>query len=277
MVREGSVVSAMSDAQRLQLQHDRLRTKAISLFLADHREALLRNLRKVRSMDHNTKRRALVAEARKKFKEEADSVRNRYMILASAKVQDGGQDAKQATKQGHSIDPHLGPKSSSSEMHTQTPVKRQKVAEALAVAPRNKGLSTITTEVDPAKVDSGKDFGRNGVRTAALRGRLVDCADCLREIYGDAGGFETVAGGLRILEKVSVATWKGDDTVKVAAILGLAAKLTQTLEDTDRVRTLWAAIAGKRREHLVRDLEQKVFLVWARDSLESDYVPKVVQ
>ncbi len=74
-----------------------------------------------------------------------------------------------------------------------------------------------------------------------------------------------------------MATWEGDDAVKVAAILGLAAKLTQTLEDTDHVHTLWAKIAGKRRERLVRDLEKKVFMAWARDSLESDYVPKVVQ
>ena len=110
-----------------------------------------------------------------------------------------------------------------------------------------------------------------------MRGRLVDCAGCLREIYGDAGGFETLAGGLRILDKVSVATCKGDDTAKAAAILGLAGKLTQTPENKNHVRTLWAKIAGKRRERLVRDLEQKVFMAWSRDSLESDYVPKVVQ
>ena len=37
----------------------------------------------------------------------------------------------------------------------------------------------------------------------------------------------------------------GNDTVRVAAIHGLAAKLTHTLEDTDHVHTLWAKIAGK--------------------------------
>ena len=45
----------------------------------------------------------------------------------------------------------------------------------------------------------------------------------------------------------------------------------------NHVRMLWAKIAGKRHERLVRDLEQKVFMAWSRDSLESDYVPKVVQ
>ncbi len=81
------------------MRHDRLRTKAISLFLADHREALLRNLRKVGSMGSNVKRKALEAEARKKFKEATDSVRDHYMNIAGAKAQDTGQDAKQATGQ----------------------------------------------------------------------------------------------------------------------------------------------------------------------------------
>ena len=65
-------------------------------------------------------------------------------------------------------------------------------------------------------------------------------------------------------------------TVRVAAILGLAAKLSQTPKDTDHVHTLWAKIAGKQCERLVRDFEKKVFMAWARDSLELAYVPKVV-
>ena len=206
------------DARRLQLQRDRLRTKAISLFLADHREALLCKLSEPRrritekagSRNYNSKRKALEHVARKKFSEEKDSVRRHYMNLAGA-------------------------------------------------------------------TGEGKKEGSGGSGEKRLRGRLLDCAGCLREIYGDAGGFETLAGGLRILDKVSVATCKGDDTAKAAAILGLAGKLTQTPENKNHVRTLWAKIAGKRRERLVRDLEQKVFMAWSRDSLESDYVPKVVQ
>ena len=65
--------------------------------------------------------------------------------------------------------------------------------------------------------------------------------------------------------------------MKAAAILGLAGKLAQIPEDKNHVRMLWAKIAGKRRERLVRDLELKVFMAWSRDSLESDYMPKVVQ
>ena len=211
MAREGSVVPAMSDdARRLQLQRDRLRTKAISLFLADHRESLLCKLKKAGSRNYNSKRKALEHVARKNFNEEKDSVRRHYMNLAGA-------------------------------------------------------------------TGEGKKEGSGGSGEKRLRGRLVDCAGCLREIYGDAGGFETLAGGLRILDKVSVATCKGDDTAKAAAILGLAGKLTQTPENKNHVRTLWAKIAGKCRERLVRDLEQKVFMAWSRDSLESDYVPKVVQ
>lgn len=281
MAREGSVVPAMSDTRRQQLQRDRLRTKAISLFLADHREALLRKLKHAGPMDYNFKRKALEHVARKKFNEATDSVQRHYMNIAGAtgegtKEGSGGSGEAgcetQVAEQVQRTDVHDGPQSSPAEMSQQAPdaKRRRKSLEIQRLAPPNMA-------VDSVAVDSGRDSGKDGVSQAALRGRLVNCADCLREIYGDAGGFETLAGGLRILDKVSVATWKGDDTVKVAAILGLAAKLTQTPEDTNHVRTLWAKIAGKHRERPVRDLEKKVFMAWARDSLESDYVPKVVQ
>lgn len=260
--------------------HDRLRTKAVSLYLAEHRQSLLSKLKNVGSMTCNLKRKALEHEARKKFKEETDSVQRHYMNIAGAK----GQGAKQgsggsgegrcepkAAEQVQSTNVHDGPQSSSAEMSQQTPVakRRRKSPEALAVGLQR--LSPPKRAVDSVAVDSGRD--------SALRGRLVNCTGCLRDIYGDAGGFETLAGGLRILDKVSLATWNGDDTVKAAAILGLAAKLTQTplKGHTNHVHTLWAKIAGKRRERPVRDLEKKVFMAWARDSLESDYVPKVVQ
>lgn len=273
----------MSDTRRRQLQHDRLRTKAISLFLADHREALLCNLKEVGRMDSNSKRKALEHVARKKFKEETDRVRSHYMNLAGAtgEGQGSGGSGGEGKKQGSGgsgeeaeevqrTDAPDGPQSSSAEMSQQTPVaKRQRKA------PEIQRLTPPSLAAGSVAVDSGRDSGKDGVSQAALRGRLVDCAGCLREIYGDAGGFEALAGGLRILDKVSVATWKGDDIVKVAAILGLAAKMTQT-QDKNHVRTLWAKIAGKGRERPVRDLEQKVFMAWSRDSLESDYMPKVV-
>ena len=166
------------------MRHDRLRSTAISLFLADHREALLRNLRNVESMHYNVRRKALDTEARKKFKEETNSVRDHYMNIAKQGSSGFGERRceTQAAKQVHSTDPHHGPQSSSSEMPKQTPVKRQKVAEALAVAPRNQRLSPLRTEVDSVNVDSGKEFRKNGVRRAALRGRLVNCSGCLREI-----------------------------------------------------------------------------------------------
>ena len=271
----------MSDTRRQQLQRDRLRTKAISLFLADHREAVLCKLKNVGSMDYNSKRKALEHVARNKFNEETDSVRRHYMNLAGStgegkKEGSGGSGEKrcetQVAEQDQRTDVHDGPQSSSAEMSLQTPVakRRREFWEIQRLTPPN-------IAADSVAVDSGRDSGKDGVSKAALRGRLVDCAGCLQKIYGEAGSFETLACGLRILDKVSVATGKGDDTVKAAAILGLAGKLTQTPEDKNHVRTLWAKIAGKRRERLVHDLEQKVFMAWSRDSLESDYVPKVVQ
>ena len=178
----------------------------------------------------------------------------------------------QVAEQDQRTDVHDGPQSSSAEMSLQTPVakRRREFWEIQRLTPPN-------IAADSVAVDSGRDSRKDGVSKAALRGRLVNCAGCLQKIYGEAGSFETLACGLRILDKVSVATWKGDDTVKAAAILGLAGKLTQTPEDKNHVRTLWAKIAGKRRERLVHDLEQKVFMAWSRDSLESDYMSKVGQ
>ena len=66
------------------MRHGRLRSTAISLLLADHREALLRNLGNVESMRRNVRRTALEIEACKEFKEETDSVRDYYMNIAGA-------------------------------------------------------------------------------------------------------------------------------------------------------------------------------------------------
>ena len=223
MVREGSVVPAMSDAS----QRDRLRTRAISLFLVDHREELLCKLDRPGLMDRFTRRNALMRVARKKFKEVTDSWQSHYTNLASALVGKkkgsgaSGEKGKkecssgsgekrcetQVAEQDQRTEVHDGPQSSSAEMSLQTPVakrRRRESSEIQRLTLPNMWRSTLGETREKTVSPS--------VSKAALRRELVDCAGCSRKIYGEAGSYETLAGGLCILDKVSVATWTGDDT-----------------------------------------------------------------
>ena len=265
----------MSERRQQQLRHDRLRTTAISVYLADHRAELHGTLKMVASMDSNEKRKALEQAARKRFREEPVGVQEHYLKAAEAKAK--------GTKQVPSSGVHDGPQSSSAVECQQTPeVKRRRRSSAVQRL-RGSGEKIISkTDMMPPKAITRSQpkvpVEKDGKARAALHQVFLHCKGTLQEIYGDAGAFETLSSGLRLLDAVPVATWTGDDFAKAAAVLGVAAKLTQTpMEGKNHVRTLWTKIAGKHRERQVRNLELKVITAWARDSPESDYLPPVVE
>ena len=288
----------MSERRQQQLRHDRLRTKAISVYLDDHRAELHGTLKMVASMDSNEKRKALEQAARKRFREEPVGVQEHYLKAVEAKAKAKG------TKQVPSSGVHDGPQSSSPVECQQTPeVKRRRRSSAVQrLRGSGEKINSKTDMMSSAvqrlrgsgeKINSKTDMmppkaitrsqpkvpvDKDGKARAALHQVLLHCKGTLQEIYGDAGAFGTLSSGLRLLDAVPVATWTGDDFAKAAAVLGVAAKLTQTpMEGKNHVRTLWTKIAGKHRERQVRNLELKVLTAWARDSLESDYLPPVVE
>ena len=86
----------------------------------------------------------------------------------------------------------------------------------------------------------------------------------LRALYGDAGALETMACAIRILDVVDMKQWKNRRAVKLAVVVGMAAKLFATPSDGQHVRKLWARFAGDSSQHEVRKLEKEVLMAWAR-------------
>ena len=103
-------------------------------------------------------------------------------------------------------------------------------------------------------------------------------APALRTIYGDAGACEVLASGIRVLERVDMSTWSARPALKVAAVAGLAAKLTQPCPDEPLVCKLWHKIAGRSAEEQVRKLDRELVCVWGRQGLvDSDYINDCLQ
>ena len=112
----------------------------------------------------------------------------------------------------------------------------------------------------------------------SMRHRLGKSATTLEKLYGDAGAAEVQAASLRILSAIlpQLSMQKQSDAVKVAVVVGLAAKLTQTAADPTYVKKLWAALVGRSNEALVVKLEPKVLNMWAAQSLDSEYWPQAL-
>ena len=85
----------------------------------------------------------------------------------------------------------------------------------------------------------------------------------MRALYGDAGALETMACAIRILDVVDMKQWKIRRAVKLAVVVGMAAKLSATPSFELHVSKLWAKFAGASSEHEVRKLEKEVFMAWA--------------
>ena len=108
---------------------------------------------------------------------------------------------------------------------------------------------------------------------SALRDSLIDKASQpLRESYGDAGCMEVLAASFRILDvgESGLMSLRGSLAVKLAALLGVAAKLTQASDDRQHIVKLWASIAGEASEQHVRNMETKVISLWVKPCLGSD-------
>ena len=86
----------------------------------------------------------------------------------------------------------------------------------------------------------------------------------LQALYGHAAAWETMASAIRFLEVVDMNQWKNRRAVKLAVVVGMAAKLIAPPSDEQDVRKLWAKFAGGSAEREVRKLEKEVFMAWAR-------------
>ena len=86
----------------------------------------------------------------------------------------------------------------------------------------------------------------------------------LQALYGNAGALGTMGCAIRILDIADMKQWKNRRAVKLAVVVGMAAKFTATPSEEQHVRKLWAKVAGDASEHEVRKLEKEAFMAWGR-------------
>ena len=112
-----------------------------------------------------------------------------------------------------------------------------------------------------------------------MRGRLGKVVPHMEKLFGDAGAAEVQAASLRILNAIlpQLRGQMQSQAVTLAAVVGLAAKLTQTIAKPAQVKSLWAAVAGSCLDASVIALEPKVVNMWAGQSLDSEYWPGSVR
>ena len=335
----------ISSSRQQTLMFDRRRSRAVSVYLADHREILLKMLPDEMKTNKQTKRNELLALARKHFHKASESEQQTYYakvrtVLASGEFRSLGQgeqlvesrsggEGEQLVEfrsvgeggqpsigEAHASEAHVGEihigEAHAGEAHAgdegeqlvefrsvgeggqpsiEQPIVEEQLVEfrgsvafrsardGKAGSPPRTPAGGVTSSALHAAVchPTPRKAARRSFQSAApwsmsesagpscgLRNSLTRANPHLRALYGDAGALETMACAIRILDVVDMKQWKNRRAVKLAVVVGMAAKLSATPSDEQHVRKLWAKFAGDSSEHEVRKLEKEVFMAWAR-------------
>ena len=261
--------TAMSSTRQQTLLRDRIRSRAVSRYLADLRSTLVDTLSDEVKKDKNKKRKELERLARERFTKESDIVQKRYLDMvmrpeplpaevgeqeaefrSSGDVLRSSEASSIASSSASAAAPLVSKPASSSQrtpspcahLSDNSPPKRSK----LVGAPQ--GQSSGATV-------GGLDIQWSIGRSTVLHDQLVRQCKPLRDLYGDAGALEALASGVRILDAIDMGAWPNRAGVKVAVVAGMAAKMTQASTDDQHVRKLWAKLAGQSSETEVRRLD----------------------
>ena len=330
-------MAQMSSSRQHTLMLDRRRTRAVSVYLADHRDILLNMLPKEMKTDRNTKRKELERIARINFRQASEGEQQTCYarvgtVRASGKFRGSGEQLVESRSGGEgeqlvesrsagegeqlvesrSADEAAGGVRASGKFRgsgEQLVESREPSIEQPLVEPRSiveeqlvefRGSVACRSARDgkagsPPRTPAGgitssalhAAFGHPTPRKAArrsfqsapapwsmsesagpscgLRDSLMRENQHLRAFFGDAGALETMACAIRILDVVDMKQWKNRRAVKLAVVVGMAAKLSATPSDEQHVRKLWAKFAGDSSLlHEVRKLEKEVVMAWAK-------------
>ena len=318
-------MAQMSSSRQHTLMLDRRRTRAVSVYLADHRDILLNMLPKKMKTDKNTKRKELERIARKHFRQASEGEQQTCYarvgtVRASGKFRGSGEQLVESRSGGEgeqlvesrSADEAAGGVRASGKFRgsgEQLVESREPSIEQPLVEPRSiveeqlvefRGSVACRSARDgkagsPPRTPAGgitssalhaafghptpRKAGRRSFQSApapwsmsesagpscGLRDSLMRENQHLRAFFGDAGALETMACAIRILDVVDMKQWKNRRAVKLAVVVGMAAKLSATPSDEQHVRKLWAKFAGDSSLlHEVRKLEKEVVMAWAK-------------
>ena len=293
--------AAMTSSHRQrQLQLDRQRTKAISIYLNENRDKFLHMLVEAEVQDKSLKRKALEREARRAFKAMSESEQSAFMTRAvKAEVcvrASGGQgvvgshdavrasgsqdDAARASGSQGSHDAasaHVGDKGHKSPVIVKAKEEKNKPSPAIEKRKRPRSTASpaksLKSAGSPAMAPAGLPLESQWSATGRpLRDGLLRAVPHLCRLCGDAGAAEVFARGLRVLDVMesSVAAWPLSASVKVAIVAGVSLKLTQTQAE-GLVQTLWTKVAGKSAIAQIREWEPKLLNGWASNCIGSEY------
>ena len=304
------VDAAMSSSRQLTLTQDRHRTRAISLYLAAHRDRIIANfVDEPLSADRNKKRKFMEHQARRLFRTMTEEEQREWMDRARAQHADGKGGKKRCQKQPLALATTVAARKTKGTEERRLDHTAHEESRRSGVAHEEFGRSGVQ-ECIPAR---GASFGGTSLPTTpvhlmpprsprhadalqcsvakrrhddavaaspcqplaeyvSMRGRLGKVVPHMEKLFGDAGAAEVQAASLRILNAIlpQLRGQMPSQAVTLAAVVGLAAKLTQTNAKPAQVKSLWAAVAGSCLDASVIALEPKVVNMWARQSLDSE-------
>lgn len=272
-------------ARQQTLLRDRHRTRAVLLYLADHRQRLTKMLPRKIKKDKSKIRSELLRMARKRFNQASQGEKQTYHDRAKSASRSAGEVGEQPPR---SIEQPLSklvePRSIGEEqlVEFRSSVEFRSAGDGKAGSPprtpprgviSSSALHAAVGHPTPRKV-AGRSFrsapaapwspSQSSGPACPLRDSLMREIKLFRDLYGDAGALETMACAIRILDVVDMKRWRNRRAVKLAVVAGMAAKLVPTSSDEKHVRTLWAKFAGESALTEVRKLEREVFMAWAK-------------
>ena len=290
MVKRAQPAAQMSSTRQKTLMHDRARTRAVSLYLADHRDSLLEMVPSKIKKNRNQKRKELERLARQHFNTAPQNTQQTYYdkvefrsagdhevgMMPLAEFRSSGGESKSLELKTSGEEPLVEFQSAGDHEVGMKPLAEFRssgddVAPLLhAVAGHPTASSDKRRAIDRQSMESS-DAGWSAMKPAGqgclLKDSLLRESKHLRTLYGESGALETLASAMRILDVVDMQQWKSRKGVKLAVVVGMAAKLMPTPTDEKHVRKLWAKLAGESSELEVRKLEKEVLMAWARKGL----------
>ena len=316
--------SGMVTAARLQqLEADRARTRAISMYLKDHRARFEGQL--VGSVTKSEKRQELLRIARISFAQLPSSLQNKYLIRAGSELEEVNLDSVATGGVGESgcVSGQSGEVGSASGsevkrrrlrgkqgQHQQQPFGQQcvvvsgsspaRVLPPHTPEPRKSVSSTEEAEFksQPSKLEETESVqeaqetvpeqrrpvrsspaplqlghacgvGESGCVSGQLKTSLPNCLPRLVKVAGHARACDIMASAWRFLDRYPQVLQTSDAlAVRLAVLLGVAAKLTQQSNAIDVVK-VWHAFAPKSLEPRVRSLEVELVNAFGREGLQS--------
>ena len=271
-----------STARQAQLQSDRCRTKAISLYLKDRRVRFEAQL--VGDLSKNMKRLELLRLARISFKQESVVVQTQYMSRGEgaissdrteALVEVSGSPRRRATSASDeggqrrplTEAPLVEMSGSSSKQSVNLESESVQLgcdaAEPRVEASSRQGEPVTQTvdslaDVSSALIRRTQAKGVGGSGLLSLKELLTASLPRVIKVAGPAAGGEMLACACRLLDRYPKAFESRDlFSVKVAVLFGLAAKLTKPDDGVD-IKKIWKAFGNGKFETRIRSLEVNV-------------------